>query len=106
MWLTWSGGCCCLVAVFVAAKRAAEICELEVSRIGGRRDGIAELADQQIYVPNTLLVVVAVSCDPETFARDARVLADGGYDLDRVCAVDQFRYTAHIEIVGVFRNSA
>ena len=51
-------------------------------------------------------LVVAVSCDPGTFARDARALVDGGYGLDRVCAVDQFRYTAHVEIVGVFRRPA
>ena len=51
-------------------------------------------------------VVVAVSCEPGTFARDARVLVDGGYALDSVHAVDQFRYTAHVEIVGVFRRPA
>ena len=49
-------------------------------------------------------VVVGVSCNPGTFARDARVLVDGGYYLDQVCAVDQFRYTTHVEIVGVFRR--
>jgi len=51
-------------------------------------------------------LVIAVSCDPETFARDARALVDGGYGLDWVCAIDQFRYTAHVEIVGVFRRPA
>ena len=51
-------------------------------------------------------VVVAVSCEPGTFARDARVLVDGGYELDSVHAVDQFRYTRHVEIVGIFRRPA
>jgi 23S rRNA (uracil1939-C5)-methyltransferase len=49
-------------------------------------------------------LVIAVSCDVETFARDARTLIDGGYKLDAVIPVDQFRYSAHIEIVARFRK--
>lgn len=44
--------------------------------------------------------VVAVSCNAATFARDARILADGGYRLTRVTPVDQFRYSSHVEIVA------
>jgi 23S rRNA (uracil1939-C5)-methyltransferase len=47
-------------------------------------------------------IVVAVSCDAETFARDARILIDGGYRLEAVTPVDQFRYSPHIEIVAKF----
>lgn len=54
---------------------------------------------------STVPTVVAVSCDRMTFARDARILSDGGYRLERVTPVDQFRYSPHIEIVGVFRKS-
>ncbi len=46
--------------------------------------------------------VVAVSCDAETFARDARILIDGGYRLDQVTPVDQFRYSHHVEIAARF----
>jgi len=45
-------------------------------------------------------VVAAVSCNPGTFARDARILLDGGYRLAGVTPVDQFRYSAHVEIVA------
>jgi 23S rRNA (uracil1939-C5)-methyltransferase len=48
--------------------------------------------------------VVAVSCDAETFARDARILVDGGYRLETVTPVDQFRYSPHVEIVARFRK--
>jgi 23S rRNA (uracil1939-C5)-methyltransferase len=47
-------------------------------------------------------VVIAVSCNPATFARDARLLIDGGYKLTQVTPVDQFRYSAHVELVGRF----
>jgi 23S rRNA (uracil1939-C5)-methyltransferase len=47
-------------------------------------------------------LVVAVSCNAATFARDARMLVDGGYELERVAPVDQFRHTPHIELVARF----
>jgi len=49
-------------------------------------------------------IIVGVSCDPGTFARDAAILTAGGYVLERVTPVDQFRYAAHVEIVGLFRR--
>lgn len=49
-------------------------------------------------------LVAMVSCDPGTFARDAGLLIKGGYRLERVTPVDQFKYTAHVEIVGIFRR--
>ena len=49
-------------------------------------------------------VVVSVSCDAGTFVRDAAILAAGGYRLERVTPVDQFRHSPHLEIVGVFRR--
>jgi 23S rRNA (uracil1939-C5)-methyltransferase len=46
--------------------------------------------------------VVGVSCNPATFARDARTLIDAGFVLERVLPVDQFLWSPHIELVGVF----
>ncbi len=48
--------------------------------------------------------VIAVSCDRGTFARDARILVDGGYRLAAVTPVDQFRYSFHVEIVARFEK--
>jgi 23S rRNA (uracil1939-C5)-methyltransferase len=53
-----------------------------------------ELAASQVPV------IVAVSCNPATFARDAKILVAGGYRLTAVTPVDQFRYSAHVEIVA------
>jgi 23S rRNA (uracil1939-C5)-methyltransferase len=47
-------------------------------------------------------VVIAVSCNVATFARDARLLIDGGYKIDAVVPVDQFRHTPHVELVARF----
>jgi 23S rRNA (uracil1939-C5)-methyltransferase len=44
--------------------------------------------------------IVAVSCNAGTFARDAKLLIDAGYRMTAVTPVDQFRYSAHVEIVG------
>jgi 23S rRNA (uracil1939-C5)-methyltransferase len=49
-------------------------------------------------------LVIAVSCNIATFVRDARLLADGGYRLTAVTPVDQFRYSAHVELVGRFER--
>ncbi|HUV31758.1 MAG TPA: 23S rRNA (uracil(1939)-C(5))-methyltransferase RlmD [Acidobacteriota bacterium] len=43
-----------------------------------------------------------ISCNPATFARDARLIADAGYRLPRVVPVDMFPHTKHIELVALF----
>ncbi|MFV0492532.1 MAG: class I SAM-dependent RNA methyltransferase [Pseudorhodobacter sp.] len=48
-------------------------------------------------------VVAAVSCNPVTFARDARILTEAGYGLDWVQPVDQFRWSTHVELAARFR---
>ena len=48
--------------------------------------------------------VVAVSCNPATFVRDAAALIQGGFRLSRLRPVDQFLWSAHIEVVGVFER--
>jgi 23S rRNA (uracil1939-C5)-methyltransferase len=47
-------------------------------------------------------VVIAVSCNAATFARDARILVDAGYRIETVTPVDQFRHTPHVELVARF----
>jgi len=49
-----------------------------------------------------IATVVAVSCNVATFARDARILIDGGYEIEGVTPVDQFRHTPHVELVARF----
>ncbi|MGH6836449.1 MAG: class I SAM-dependent RNA methyltransferase [Methylocella sp.] len=51
-------------------------------------------------------LVVAVSCNAQTFARDAAILCAGAYEITRIEPVDQFRHTPHVEIVACFRRRA
>lgn len=53
-----------------------------------------------------MAVIAMVSCNPVSFARDARILNEGGYQLDWVQVIDQFRWSTHIELVARFRLDA
>ena len=61
-------------------------------------------AQAEALAASAVPTVVAVSCNARTFARDARILVDGGYVFERATPVDQFRHSPHLETVGVFRR--
>jgi 23S rRNA (uracil1939-C5)-methyltransferase len=63
----------------------------------------AEAQTRQLAM-SKVAVVVAVSCNVTSFARDARLLIDGGYRIEGVTPVDQFRHTPHVELVARFRR--
>jgi 23S rRNA (uracil1939-C5)-methyltransferase len=50
--------------------------------------------------------IAAVSCNPASFARDARILTDAGYVLTWIDVVDQFRWSAHVELAAQFTRGA
>jgi 23S rRNA (uracil1939-C5)-methyltransferase len=61
-------------------------------------------AQAQQLAASRIALAVSVSCNPATFARDARILIDGGFKMDSVTPVDQFRHTPHVELVARFRR--
>ncbi|MGB7319498.1 MAG: RsmD family RNA methyltransferase [Planktotalea sp.] len=65
----------------------------------GAQAQIAEIAK------SALAQVAYVSCNPVTFARDAKALIEAGFSLDWVQVVDQFRWSSHVELVGKFSRS-
>ena len=58
----------------------------------------------QQLVASKVKRIIAVSCNPSSFASDASVLARGGFTLKRVTPVDQFKFTPHIELVAQFER--
>lgn len=61
-------------------------------------------AQAEAIAASPVETVVAVSCNPATLARDARILVDGGYQMTRALPVDQFLWSAEIEVVAVFQR--
>lgn len=66
----------------------------------GARDQVAQLASAQVPL------IVYVSCNPASFARDAAALVAGGYAIERVKPVGQFRWSTHVELVATFRRAS
>ena len=77
--------------------RKTEVAVFDPPRAGATEQS-AELARSSVAR------VIGVSCNPATFARDARTLIDAGFVLDRILPVDQFLWSPHIELVGVFNR--
>ena len=68
---------------------------LDPPRVGANTQA-KELANSKIRR------IVYVSCNPQSFARDARTLVDGGYRMGTITPVDQFLWSSHIELVAAF----
>jgi len=49
--------------------------------------------------------IVYVSCEPATFTRDLRLFKERGYTLRRICLIDMFPQTYHMEVVGLLQPS-
>ena len=64
----------------------------------GAREQVMQLAASRVPV------IAYISCNPASFARDAAHLVAGGYRLERVRPVGQFRWSTHVELVGIFRR--
>ena len=58
-----------------------------------------------ILANSSIKTIIAVSCNPVSFAKDARVLTEGGYEFESVQLVDQFTKSHHVEMVGVFKRN-
>lgn len=79
---------------------STELAKTDVVVIDPPRAGAAEQAVE--IAKSKVAKVVSISCNPATFAKDARALVDAGFRLEKVRPVDQFVWSPHIELVGVF----
>ena len=89
--------------LFRRPLRPDELAAFDAALIDPPRAGALEQA--RALAASALPLVVSISCNAATFARDARVLIDGGFQLESVTPLDQFRFSAHVEIAAVFRRS-
>ena len=75
-----------------------ELRDIDVVVFDPPRQGAQAQAKQ--LAASQVPVVIAVSCNVTTFARDVRMLIDGGYKLETIVPVDQFKHTPHVELVA------
>ena len=78
----------------------AELNTRDVVLIDPPRAGCKTQAEE--LAKSKVPLVISISCNPETFARDAKILVEGGYTLREVTPVDQFLWSPHLETVGIF----
>ena len=82
--------------------RAEELASFEGALYDPPRAGAEAQAKE--FAASALPLVVAISCNAASFARDARILVDGGFEIGEVMPLDQFRCSPHVEIAAVFRR--
>jgi 23S rRNA (uracil1939-C5)-methyltransferase len=88
--------------LFRRPLRADEFAAFDAALIDPPRAGAIEQA--RALAASALPLVVSISCSAATFARDARILVDGGFQIESLTPLDQFRFSAHVEIAAVFRR--
>ena len=82
---------------------AAELGRFDLAILDPPRAGAAAQARE--LVASAIPRIVYASCDPESFARDTRILVDGGYVLERLQPVDQFLWSAEVELAARFSRT-
>lgn len=64
----------------------------------GAREQVTHLGASKVPV------IAYISCNPSSFARDAKILTEGGYRLESLKPVGQFRWSTHVELAAIFRR--
>ena len=92
--------------LFLYPLSKEELCDINVIVLDPPRAGAKAQVQEfcKIKENKRLQKIVYVSCNPLTFARDARVLKEGGYVLQKITLTDQFVYSDHSELVALFTN--
>jgi 23S rRNA (uracil1939-C5)-methyltransferase len=88
--------------LFRRPLRADELAAFDAVLIDPPRAGALEQARALAAAAPPL--IASISCNAATFARDARILIAGGYEIEPVTPLDQFRFSPHVEIAAVFRR--
>ena len=116
----FEGGAAMAGAAEAAARQAGLAVTAEARDLASRPLSVAELKpyDAVIFDPprsgaraqaealadSSVARIAAVSCHAASFARDARILTDGGYRISALTPIDQFLWSSHVELVAIFRR--
>jgi len=84
--------------------RAEELSKLSAVLLDPPRAGAREQIQQ--IAESTLERVVYISCNPASWAKDAKVLVEAGFELEEVRPVGQFRWSTHVELASLFTRAA
>ena len=60
---------------------------------------------KQIALAKSVKQVILVSCSIDNFIRDAQILHNNGFSLENIYPIDQFLYTKHLELIGIFQKN-
>ncbi len=88
--------------LFRRPLRAGDLAAFDAALIDPPRAGALE--QSRALAASALPLIASISCNAATFARDARILVDGGFRIEAVTPLDQFRFSPHVEIAAVFRR--
>jgi len=88
--------------LFSRPLRPAELAQFDVAVLDPPRAGAS--AQAAMLAKSPLRKLAYVSCNPDSFARDARILSDGGFHIEWVKPVDQFLWSSHIELVALLER--
>ena len=88
--------------LFRRPLRSDELAAFDAALIDPPRAGALE--QSRALAASALPLIASISCNAATFARDARILIDGGFGIEAVTPLDQFRFSPHVEIAAVFRR--
>jgi 23S rRNA (uracil1939-C5)-methyltransferase len=88
--------------LFSLPLQRAELRAFDAAILDPPRAGAS--AQAAMLANSSLRKLAYVSCNPETFARDARILSDGGFEIAWVKPVDQFLWSSHIELVALLER--
>jgi 23S rRNA (uracil1939-C5)-methyltransferase len=89
--------------LFLDPIRASELKKFELAIINPPRNGAAPQISE--ISKSSLKNVIYVSCNPESFKRDAEILIDSGFKITNLTALDQFYSTKHLELVAIMQKN-
>ena len=88
--------------LFKQPLTSQELNNFDVAVINPPRNGAIRQVEE--LAASKVKTVIMISCNIETFIRDAKILLSAGFSLEQACVIDQFYYSWHIEIFARFKK--